>query len=276
MGLKFSQPTSNPFKNSSFLSSFKRVEPGQPSFNPPLQSLNPSIFATLRRASAAKPNDFIPFFSDCISAASSRTQEYLGFQDPENKFHPSPHTLIQIFLMTYVTQSVNLNITDTFNCTAMTPEQRVLLGADWVWALLDKPTKTPKVQIAVQVLHLPSVTAAERSAAVSESRSESVWMAQKESGHRNVHERLVDFCSSVGRDCYALFLFFGKKNDKENIYGVLSNNFEAAVGKCSKIDRTLIENFFKGSRYLHTPSGMMQAIVTKKKDDPLTLMIKFS
>uniref|UniRef100_A0A665THR9 RAB15 effector protein n=1 Tax=Echeneis naucrates TaxID=173247 RepID=A0A665THR9_ECHNA len=224
------------------------------------------------RPPVVKPNDFIPLFNDCISAASSRTQEYLLFKDPEDKFHPSP----DVFLMTYITQSVCLNLTDAFNCTAMTPEQRILLGADWVWAVLEKPTKNPRIQIAVQVLHLPEREDAEENAIAVEGCSESLQMAQIESSSKTTYERLVGFCTSIGKDCYALFLFFGKRNDKENIYGVLSNNFEAAIGKCNKIDRPFIENFFKGSRYLHTPSGMMQALMSKKEGDPLTLMIKFS
>lgn len=178
--------------------------------------------------------------------------------------------------MTYISQSVNLNITDTFNCTAMTPEQRILLGADWVWAVLDKPTKNPRIQIAVQVLHLPAKESAEENEMLPEAYRESVQIAQMESSNKNMHERLVDFCTSIGKDCYALFLFMGKKNDRGNVYGVLSNNLEAAIGKCSKIDRAFIENFFKGSRYLHTPSGMMQAIINKKEGEPLTLMIRFS
>lgn len=178
--------------------------------------------------------------------------------------------------MTYITQSVTLAMTDTFNCTVMTPGQRVLLGADWVWAVLDKPTKNPRIQIAVQVLYLPDMEDAEESSVPAEACSESIQIAEMESSNRNMFERLVDFCTSIGKDCYALFLFMGKKNDKGNIYGVLSNNFGAAIGKCNKIDRALIENFFKGSRYLHTPSGMMQAIMTKKEGEPLTLMIKFS
>ncbi|XP_050929563.1 rab15 effector protein [Lates calcarifer] len=178
--------------------------------------------------------------------------------------------------MTYISQSVCLKLTDTFNCTAMTPEQRILLGADWVWAVLEKPTKNPQIQIAVQVLHLLEREDAEENANPPETCSESVQIAQKESSNKTMYERLVDFCASIGKDCYALFLFFGKKNDKENIYGVLSNNFEAAIGKCNMIDRPFIENFFKGSRYLHTPSGMMRAIVTKREGDPLTLMVKFS
>lgn len=275
MGQTISKPSSRPFQNVTFLSSFKRGTSSRPTHDQNA-SPRPSIFSTLRRPPVAKPNDFIPLFNDCISTASSRTQEYLLFKDPEDKFHPSPEVLTQIFLMTYISQSVNLNMTDIFNCTAMTPEQRILLGADWVWALLEKPTKNPRIQIAVQVLHLPEREAAEEGSANPEACSESVQMAQMESSNKNMYERMVDFCTSIGKDCYALFLFFGKKNDTGNIYGVLSNNFEAAIGKCNKIDRGFIENFFKGSRYLHTPTGMMQAIVTKKEGDSLTLMIKFS
>ncbi|KAM3609004.1 uncharacterized protein V6R79_008345 [Siganus canaliculatus] len=275
MGQKISKPVANRFQNSTLLSTFKRGNSSQPPDDPD-PPMRPSIFSTLRKAPVAKPNDFIPLFNDCIVAASSRTQEYLLFKDPEDKFHPSPEVLTQVFLMTYISQSVNLNLTDTFNCTAMTPEQRILLGADWVWAVLEKPTKNPRIQIAVQVLHLPDKEVPEEMGAPSETLSESVQIAQMESSNRTIYERMVDFCTSIGKDCYALFLFFGKKNDKGNIYGVLSNNFEAAIGKCNKIDRALIENFFKGSRYLHTPTGMMQAIVTKKDGDPLTLMIKFT
>uniref|UniRef100_A0A3B5MVV0 Sb:cb470 n=1 Tax=Xiphophorus couchianus TaxID=32473 RepID=A0A3B5MVV0_9TELE len=174
---------------------------------------------------------------NCISFASTRTQEYLVFKDPEGKLQ---NTLF-----------VNLDFTDTFNCTAMTPEQRILLGADWVWAILEKPTKNPKIQIAVQVLHLPEREEAEERATTGKPVSESIQMARVESRNKNVYQRMVEFCTSIGKDCYALFLFFGKRDDKENIYGVLSNNFAAAFGKCDKIDRALLENFFKGSS-LHT------------------------
>ncbi|XP_072242721.1 rab15 effector protein [Leuresthes tenuis] len=204
-----------------------------------------------------------------------RTQEYLIFKDPENKLHPSPKVLTQVFLMTCITQSINLNIPDTFNCTAMTPEQRILLGVDWVWALLEKPSKNPKIQIAVRVLHLPEWEGSGESSATLEASSDSIQIAQMESSNKSMCERMVNFCTSIGKDCYALFLFFGKKDDKQNIYGVLSNNFGAAIGKCSNIDRAFIENFVKGSKF-DTPQKMMQAIVSRKKSENLTLVIKFS
>ncbi|XP_077567031.1 rab15 effector protein [Stigmatopora nigra] len=273
MGENMSKPSIQPFEDLALFTSFKPYSPTVTNnSNPP----RPSIFSTLRRPPPSKPNDFIPLFSDCITAASSQTQEYLLFKDPEDKFHPSSEALTQIFLMTYISQSVNLNLTDIFNCTVMTPEQRILLGADWVWAVLEKPTKNPRVQIAVQVIHLSDKEGGEECVSPQETCSETVQMAQRETSDKNIYERMVGFCTSVGKDCYALFLFLGRKNDKGNIYGVLSNNFEAAVGKCHRIDRALLENFFKGSRYLHTPSGMMQAIISKSEGDPLTLMIKFS
>ncbi|PWA24780.1 rab15 effector protein isoform X2 [Gambusia affinis] len=275
MGQKISSTTSNNKKNSSFLSFLKLFSSQEPSL---VSSTSPrtGIFAKLTTPSAIDPNDFTRLISNCISFASTRTQEYLLFKDPEGKLQPSPLALTQVFLMTYITQSVNLDFTDTFNCTAMTPEQRILLGADWVWAILEKPTKNPKIQIAVQVLHLPEREEAEERATTRKPVSESIQIARMESRNKNVYERMVEFCTSIGMDCYALFLFFGKKDDRENIYGVLSNNFAAAVGKCDKIDRALLENFFTASRYFHTPLGMIQAIFTKKTDEALTLMIKFS
>lgn len=93
MGKTISKP--KPFQNSNFFSSFKRRAPTQPVYDHNTAP-RPSIFSTLRKPPVAKPNDFIPLFSDCISAASSRTQEYLLFEDPEDKFHPSPEVLTQV------------------------------------------------------------------------------------------------------------------------------------------------------------------------------------
>uniref|UniRef100_A0A3P8PMN5 RAB15 effector protein n=1 Tax=Astatotilapia calliptera TaxID=8154 RepID=A0A3P8PMN5_ASTCA len=210
MGAKFSKPTSNPLRN--VFSCFKCGQSRQPSFYHNI-SPQPSIFATLKRRNVPRPNEFIHLFSNCISAATARTQEYLTFKDPEDKLRPSPDVLTQVFLMTYITRSVEVNLQDTLNCTVMTPEQRVLLGADWVWAVLERPTKNPKFQIVVQVLHLSEREEAEQKVSM-DTCSESIQMAQMESSNNNMYERMVNFCTSIGKDCYALFLFFGKKTDK--------------------------------------------------------------
>lgn len=94
MGQNITKPASNPFQNFNFFSSFKRGSPSRAS-NDLSMSPRPSIFSTLRPP-AAKPNNFITLFNDCITTASSRTQEYLLFKDPEDKFHPSPEVLTQV------------------------------------------------------------------------------------------------------------------------------------------------------------------------------------
>ncbi|MBN3305332.1 REP15 protein, partial [Amia calva] len=222
--------------------------------------------------------DFTQHFSDSVKHASNRTREYLLFKDPENKFHPSDTVLNEIFLMTYISRSVHHQLTETFNCTMMTKKQEILLGADWVWAVIDKPSKNPKMQIAVQVFHLSEEEGEAPKRDHVEMLSEAMEMAKMESADKTKPEKMIEFCSSIGKDCYALFLFFGRKNDPANIYGVLSNNFQAAFGKGAKIDQAFIENFFKGSKNFITPAKMLQTIVNKEKqhEEPLTMVIKFT
>ncbi|XP_035251839.1 rab15 effector protein [Anguilla anguilla] len=237
-----------------------------------------STLRNLLRIRKVVPADFTVLFGACVLLAANRTKEYLLFQDPENKFVPGAGTLNEIFLMTYVTRSVQLQITEAFNCTAMTKEQKILLGADWVWAVLEAPSKNPTIQVAVQVLHPADVADAGEGegAPPKESYTEAMEMAHMESADKTKAERLIEFCSSVGPDCYALFLFFGRRGDPGNIYGVLSNNFHAAVGKCARIDPAFIDNFFKGSKSFASPARMLQAIVQRTQDEPVTMTIKFT
>lgn len=92
-------------------------------------------------------------FTDCVHVATSRTCEYLLFTDPDKKFQPSGAALCEIFLMTYMLCSFQLNLANPFSCTVMTQGQAV--GTDQVSAVPDTPKicKTPKIQITVQVLH---------------------------------------------------------------------------------------------------------------------------
>lgn len=235
-----------------------------------------SPLRNLLRKRKVAPIDFTVLFGTCVLLAATRTKEYLLFQDPENKFVPSTGTLTEIFLMAYISQSVELQITDTFNCTAMTKEQKILLGTDWVWAVLEAQSKNPKIQVAVQVLYPSDVVEEGEGDSPKEPYTETMELAHMESADKTKAERMIEFCSSIGQDCYALFLFFGRQSDPGNIYGVLSNNFHAAVGKCARIDPAFIENFFKGSKSFATPVHMLQTILQRTQDEPLTMTIKFT
>ncbi|XP_062856872.1 rab15 effector protein [Trichomycterus rosablanca] len=212
-------------------------------------------------------------FSECIHAATVRTCEYLHFTDLENKFYPSSATLREIFLMTYIQRSLHLNLTKMFSCTVMTQKQRLILGTDWVWALLDLPSKNPRIQIAVQVLHLSEHIEEDREKC---SCMEILRTSGPEALEKTRVERMVEFCSSVGRTCFALFLFFGRKNDPGTVWGLLSNNLHEALGRCVRIDQDFVEGFFKGAKGWVTSGGMLQAVINKKDNDPLTMLVKFT
>ena len=214
--------------------------------------------------------DITPLFSDSVQLASARTQEYLLFQDPEKKFWPTCTALTEIFLMTYITRSVQLKMPNTFICTAMTREQRVLLGADWMWAVIEVHTRYPRVQVAVQVLHLQG-----RESENTDSIVEALGLACAQLTSKTRLEKMIDFCASVGKDCYALFIFFGRSGDPGNICGVLSNSFRALCTKGSKMNRAFIESFFKGTRYVSTPAAMIHTVSQSRQDGPLTMLIQF-
>lgn len=122
MGAKFSKPTSNPLRN--VFSCFKCGQSRQPSFYHNI-SPQPSIFATLKRRNVPRPNEFIHLFSNCISAATARTQEYLTFKDPEDKLRPSPEVLTQV--ATLIEQNTS-SITKTFCFREVTEISHALTG----------------------------------------------------------------------------------------------------------------------------------------------------
>ena len=101
-------------------------------------------------------------------------------------------------------------------------------------------------------------------------------MAGMEPGEKTRVERMVEFCSAVGSTCYALFLFFGRRDDPATICGLLSNNLHAAAGKCVRIDQAFIENFFRGARRFVTPAGMLQAVLNQEEDEALTMLVRFT
>uniref|UniRef100_A0A8C4RUM0 Sb:cb470 n=1 Tax=Erpetoichthys calabaricus TaxID=27687 RepID=A0A8C4RUM0_ERPCA len=221
-------------------------------------------------------SDFCQRFADCISYASQRTREYLVFKDPENKFCVSSSLLKEIFLMTYISRSVQLQLPEMVNCTIMTQKQEILMGTDWVWAVLDDSSKDPKVQIAVHVFHMAGEENVPSDQVVP--MTEAVQMAKLEASDKTKQEKIITFCSSIGKDCYTLFMFFGTNSDPVNIYGVLSNNFHVAFGKGVDINKAFIENFLKRSEPYNSPAKMLQTILHKgsRQEETVTMVVKFT
>ncbi|XP_067849665.1 rab15 effector protein [Heptranchias perlo] len=206
--------------------------------------------------------NFVQQFNQSIIFASQRTKEYIGFKDPESKLKINNSTLTDIFLMTYINRSVQCKLTEAISCTPMTKEQTILLGTDWIWAVQDPPCKNPKVQIAVQVIHVEG-----EEEETTERRlplTESMKLAKEESINKTGPKKIIDFCSSVGKDCYGLFLFFGLKNDPKAIYGVLSNDFHAHVGNGREVDNAFLLDSIEKTKSFVTPGRMLELVLQKE------------
>ncbi|XP_069770508.1 rab15 effector protein [Narcine bancroftii] len=208
---------------------------------------------------------FVQQFNQCIIFASQRAKEYIDFQDPEGKLKISNSMLTDIFLMTYINRSIQCKLTDAISCTRMTEEQVILLGADWVWAVHDSPSKNPKLQIAVQVIHVERKEEEE----VEEKKvkiTESMKIAREESTNKTHWEKIADFCSSIGRDCYSLFLFFGSHRDPKAICGVLSNDFHTHLANDQELDNHFLLETVEKAKTFVTPGRMLELIL--QKDGP--------
>ncbi|XP_078077427.1 rab15 effector protein [Mustelus asterias] len=209
-----------------------------------------------------KYNNFIQQFNQCVIFASQRAKEYIEFKDPESKLKVNNSTVTDIFLMTYINRSIQCKLTESISCTKMTEEQTILLGTDWVWAVQDASSKNPKVQIAVQVIHMEN-----KENQLMEKRfqpTESVKLARQESINKTHPEKISDFCSSIGKDCYGLFLFFGRKEDPKSICGVLSNDFHTHLGYGQGVDNAFLLDCIEKAKAFVTPGRMLELILQKE------------
>ncbi|XP_038663843.1 rab15 effector protein [Scyliorhinus canicula] len=202
---------------------------------------------------------FIQQFNQSIIFASQRTIEYIGFKDPESNLKINNSMLTNIFLMTYIDRSIQCKLTESIICTKMTEEQAILLGIDWVWAVQDASSKNPKVQIAVQVIHMEN-----KENQLMEKRfqlTESMKLARQESINKTHPEKISDFCSSIGKDCYGLFLFFGRKDDPKSILGILSNDFHTHLGYGQAVDDAFLLDCIEKAKTFVTPGRMLELIL---------------
>ncbi|XP_055505273.1 rab15 effector protein [Leucoraja erinacea] len=240
----------------------------------PLPNMNSNILKDFLKI--PEKSSFVQQFNQCAIAASQRVKEYIGFEDPECKLKIRNSMLSDIFLMTYINRSVQCKVVEAISCTRMTEEQAMLMGADWVWAVHDGPSKNPKLQIAVQVIHM------EREREEVEEKmfkaSESMKLARAETFNKSNHEKIADFCSSIGRDCYGLFLFFGCKGDPKSVCGVLSNDFHARLGNSQELDDVFLLECMEKTKNFVTPGRMLDLILQKDgpSEDSKPICVKFT
>ncbi|XP_053114661.1 rab15 effector protein [Hemicordylus capensis] len=158
-------------------------------------------------------------FSQGVVYASQKLKEYLGFEDPQTKFHPGTDTLNEIFLVNFISFCVEKGVEERITTSKMSKQQSLLFGVDWVWTL-SGADKQIKLQIAVQSLQMVDLSKGAQPHEVIGSNGEAM-LADEHFRNKSRFEKLEEFCTLVGHDCLGLFIMFGVPGKPKDIRGVV-------------------------------------------------------
>ncbi|XP_061438174.1 rab15 effector protein [Rhineura floridana] len=171
-------------------------------------------------------------FSQGVVYASQKLKEYLGFEDPQSKFHPATGTLNEIFLVNFITFCVEKGVEERITTSKMTKQQSLLFGVDWIWTLVGADREV-KLQIAVQSVQMANLPNGVQPSEVTGSNREAL-LTDEFFCNKSRFEKLEEFCMLVGHDCLGLFIMFGVPGKPKDIRGVLLNSI-----KKEKLEKTL-------------------------------------
>uniref|UniRef100_A0A8D0HIP9 RAB15 effector protein n=1 Tax=Sphenodon punctatus TaxID=8508 RepID=A0A8D0HIP9_SPHPU len=159
-------------------------------------------------------------FSQGVVHASQKLKEYLGFEDPQGKFHPATDTLNEIFLVNFIGFSIEKGVEERITTNKMTKQQSLLFGVDWIWTL-SGADKQIKLQIAVQSLQMAELFCNGDQPHEVISNSKEAMLADELFKGKSRFEKLEEFCTLVGYDCLGLFIIFGLPGKPKDIRGVM-------------------------------------------------------
>ncbi|KAM6436157.1 rab15 effector protein [Liasis olivaceus] len=163
-------------------------------------------------------------FSQGVVHASHRLKEYLGFEDPQSKFHPATDTLNEIFLVNFISFCVEKGVEERITTSKMTRQQSLLLGVDWIWTLSGADKKI-KLQLAVQSLQMTDLPSQDQPFEFLGSKSERV-LASELFWNKSRFEKLEEFCALVGQDCLGLFVIYGVPGKPKEVRGIVLDSIE--------------------------------------------------
>nr|XP_056703608.1 rab15 effector protein [Euleptes europaea] len=200
-------------------------------------------------------------FSQGIVFASQKLKEYLGFEDPQSKFHPATDTLKEIFLINFIGFCVEKGVEERITTSKMTDQQSLLFGVDWVWTLAGAD-KQIKLQIAVQALQLTDLPhdtcLPEINGSIGKAMS-----ADDLSQDKSRFEKLEQFCTLVGQDCLGLFIMFGVPGKPKDIRGVVLESLKKEKPKSLSGESALRQFVLNTDNFLPT-RDMLEQCLSKK------------
>ncbi|XP_042323096.1 rab15 effector protein [Sceloporus undulatus] len=178
-------------------------------------------------------------FSQGVVYASQKLKEYLGFEDPQSKFHPSTDTLNEIFLVNFISFCVEKGVEERITTSKMTKQQSLLFGVNWVWTL-SGADKQVRLQIAVQSLQMADLP---NGCVEVIGRDREAMLADELFRNKTQFEKLEEFCTLVGRDCLGLFIIFGVPGKPKDIRGVLLESIKKEKRKSLLSGEDMLREF---------------------------------
>ncbi|XP_066489171.1 rab15 effector protein [Tiliqua scincoides] len=201
-------------------------------------------------------------FSQGVVFASQKLKEYLGFEDPQSKFHPATDTLIEIFLINFISFCVEKGVEERITTSKMTKQQSLLFGVDWVWTL-SGADKQIKLQIAVQSLQMADLATGARPPEVIGNNREAM-LADEHFGNKSRFEKLEEFCTLVGYDCLGLFIMFGVPGKPKDIRGVVLESIRKEKRKNLLSGENALRQFVLNTDSFLPTREMLEHCLSKK------------
>uniref|UniRef100_A0A8D0DQK1 RAB15 effector protein n=1 Tax=Salvator merianae TaxID=96440 RepID=A0A8D0DQK1_SALMN len=201
-------------------------------------------------------------FSQGVVYASQKLKDYVGFEDPQSKFHPATDTLNEIFLINFITFCLEKGLEERITTSKMTKQQSLLFGVDWIWTL-SGADKQIKLQIAVQSLQLSDLSKGVESPQIIDSNREAI-LADELFRNRSRFEKLEEFCSLVGCDCFGLFIMFGVPGRPKDIRGVVLESIKMEKQKNQLSGENALRQFILNTESFLPTREMLEHFLLKK------------
>ncbi|XP_048357814.1 rab15 effector protein [Sphaerodactylus townsendi] len=201
-------------------------------------------------------------FSQGIVFASQKLKEYLGFEDPQSKFHPTMDTLNEIFLVNFIRFCVEKGVEESITTSKMTKQQSLLFGVDWVWTLAGAD-KQIQLQIAVQTLQLTDLHSSIPLPEMNGSFGNAM-LADDVFQDKSKFEKLEQFCVSVGQDCLGLFIMFGVPGKPKDIRGVVLESLKKEKQKSLLSNENALRQFVLTTDSFLPTRDMLEHCLSKK------------
>uniref|UniRef100_K7EZV9 RAB15 effector protein n=2 Tax=Pelodiscus sinensis TaxID=13735 RepID=K7EZV9_PELSI len=196
-------------------------------------------------------------FSQGVVYASQKLKEYLGFEDPQSKFHPAMDTLNEIFLVNFMSFCIERGMEERITTSKMTKQQSLLLGIDWIWTL-SGADKQIRLQIAVQTLQMAELLQNETGPSKEDS------LANWHFKNKSRFEKLEEFCKLVGHGCVGLFIMFGVPGKPKDIRGVMLDSINPEKRKNHLSGENALRQFVLNTDCFLSTKEMLENCLCKK------------